>query len=206
MTRAARNLPTRITRVALTSANRPVGKSHTDGSSMNRVARSIGTLALASMLFACTGSLSARESPPQPAQLADREAIREVMQQYVWSVDSLDADGYVAVFTEDAGIDSNGMLIRGHEAIRKVVTDMAARQQANRAAGKPVGRLYHVISNERISLVSATEAIYRSYWQTMRKGQEDRYVAGGFGTSEDHLVKRDGRWLIKARKLVVFTE
>ena len=32
-------------------------------------------------------------------QLADRTAIEEVMQKYVWSVDALDADGYVSVFT-----------------------------------------------------------------------------------------------------------
>lgn len=139
-------------------------------------------------------------------QLAEQAAIRETMQMYVWSVDSLDADGYASVFTEDAQIDSNGTLIKGHAAIRKVVTDMAARQAANRAQGKPAGRLYHVISNERIALVSATEAVYRSYWQTLRKGEDGRFATGGFGRSEDHLVKRDGKWLIQTRKLTVFTE
>jgi hypothetical protein len=139
-------------------------------------------------------------------QLMDRTAILEVMQKYVWSVDSLDADGYVSVFTEDAVIDSNGSLSRGHEAIRKVVTGLASRYEALRAEGKPPGRLYHVISNERVSFTSATAAVYRSYWQTMRKGQDGRYVAGGFGTSEDHLVKLGGQWRIKLRRLVVFTE
>ena len=64
-----------------------------------------------------------------------------------------------------------------------------------------------MISNERISFQSPTEATYQSYWQTMRKGTDNRYTAGGFGTSEDHLVKqKDGTWLIKSRKLVVFTD
>jgi 3-phenylpropionate/cinnamic acid dioxygenase small subunit len=139
-------------------------------------------------------------------QLADRAAIHETMQKYVWTVDALDAEGYVSVFTEDAEIDSNGVVHKGHAAIRKVVTDLQARQAANRAQGKPPGNLYHVISNERISFTSATEAIYRSYWQTMRKGQDNRYATGGFGTSEDRLVKRNGQWLIKSRKLVVFTD
>jgi uncharacterized protein (TIGR02246 family) len=129
------------------------------------------------------------------------------MQKYVWTVDSLDADGYAAVFTDDAEIDSNGMVHKGKAEIRKVVTDLLARQAANSAAGKPPGNLYHVISNERISFTSPTEAIYQSYWQTMRKGTDNRYVAGGFGRSEDHLVKqRDGSWLIRHRKLVVFTD
>jgi hypothetical protein len=83
---------------------------------------------------------------------------------------------------------------------------MQASQARNRAEGKPPGALHHVISNERISLQSPTEATYQSYWQTMRKGTDNRYTAGGFGTSEDHLVKRDGRWLIRSRKLVVFTD
>jgi 3-phenylpropionate/cinnamic acid dioxygenase small subunit len=140
-------------------------------------------------------------------QLVDRAAIEEVMQKYIWSVDALDADGYVSVFTEDAEIDSNGVIEKGHDQIRKVVTGLQARQAANRAEGKPPGALYHVISNERISFQSATEATYQSYWQTMRKGTDNRYTAGGFGTSEDHLVKqKDGKWLIKSRKLVVFTD
>jgi ketosteroid isomerase-like protein len=52
----------------------------------------------------------------------DRIAVEDVMARYVWAVDSLDADGYVAVFTKDAVIDSNGAISKGHEEIRKVVT------------------------------------------------------------------------------------
>ncbi len=95
---------------------------------------------------------------------------------------------------------------KGHAEIRKVVTDLLARQAANRAEGKPPGNLYHVISNERISFTSPTEALYQSYWQTLRKGEGNRYIAGGFGRSEDRLVKRGGKWLIQSRKLVVFTD
>ena len=157
------------------------------------------------VLFLVCAPLQARDSDVV-RQLADRAAIHEVMQKYVWSVDALDADGYVSVFTEDAEVDSNGIVHKGHAEIRKVVTDLLARQAKNRAEGKPPGNLYHVISNERIELVSATEAVYQSYWQTMRKGTDNRYVAGGFGRSEDRLIKRNGQWLIKSRKLVVFTD
>jgi len=140
-------------------------------------------------------------------ELADRAAIHEVMQKYMWSADMLDPDGYVSVFTEDAVVDSNGDVHRGHAEIRKVITGLQARQAANREKGLPPGNLYHVVTNERISFTSATEALYQSYWQTLRKSDGTRYVAGGFGRSEDRLVKqRDGRWLIKSRKLVVFTD
>jgi hypothetical protein len=165
---------------------------------MKKLATVLGLLVL------CTSAQSKDSAALR--QLVDRAAIEEVMQKYIWSVDALDADGYVSVFTEDAEIDSNGVIEKGHAAIRKVVTGLQARQAANRAEGKPPGNLYHVISNERISFASPTEALYQSYWQTMRKGQDNRYVAGGFGRSEDRLVKRDGRWLIKARKLLVFVD
>lgn len=157
------------------------------------------------VLFLVCAPLQARDSDVV-RQLADRAAIHEVMQKYVWSVDALDADGYVSVFTEDAEVDSNGIVHKGHAEIRKVVTDLLARQAKNRAEGKPPGNLYHVISNERIELLSTTEAVYQSYWQTMRKGTDNRYIAGGFGRSEDRLIKRNGHWLIKSRKLVVFTD
>lgn len=145
-------------------------------------------------------------APDALQQLVDRAAIHEVMQKYIWSVDALDAAGYVSVFTEDAEVNANGDIHKGHDEIRKVVTDLLARQAANRAKGEPPGNLYHVISNERIAFTSPTEALYQSYWQTLRKGQDNRYIAGGFGRSEDRLIKRDGQWLIKSRKLVVFTD
>lgn len=162
------------------------------------------TLVVLLLLWATAQS---RESD-EVRQLVDRAAIHEVMQTYMWSADLLDADGYVSVFTEDAVVDANGDIHQGLDEIRKVVTGLQARQAANREKGLPPGNLYHVISNERISFISPTEALYQSYWQTLRKDkdQQNRYVAGGFGRSEDRLVKRDGHWLIKSRKLVVFTD
>lgn len=63
----------------------------------------------------------------------DRIAVEDVMARYVWAVDSFDADGYVAVFTGDAVIDSNGSISKGHDAIRKVVTGLIERRDANKA-------------------------------------------------------------------------
>jgi uncharacterized protein (TIGR02246 family) len=136
----------------------------------------------------------------------DRIAVEDVMARYVWAVDSLDADGYVAVFTEDAVIDSNGSLMRGHAEIRKVVTGMIQRRDDNKAKGLPAGNLYHVVSSVRVTFPKPGEAVHSSYWQTMRRDQDGRMVTGGMGRSEDRLVKRNGRWLIQFRKLTVFTE
>ena len=136
----------------------------------------------------------------------DRIAVEDVMARYVWAVDSFDADGYVGVFTEDAVIDSNGSISKGHEEIRKVVTNLIKRRDDNKAKGLPAANLYHVISNVRITFPKANEALYQSYWQTVRRDNDGKMTAAAMGRSEDHLVKRNGKWLIQLRKLTVFTE
>jgi ketosteroid isomerase-like protein len=136
----------------------------------------------------------------------DRIAVEDVMARYVWAVDSLDADGYVAVFTADAIIDSNGTISKGHDEIRKVVTNLIKRRDDNKAKGVATANLYHVISNVRITFPKAGEAIHYSYWQTVRRDENNRMVAAAMGRSEDHLVKQKGKWLIQSRKLTVFTD
>jgi ketosteroid isomerase-like protein len=136
----------------------------------------------------------------------DRIAVEDVMARYVWAVDSLDADGYVAVFTDDAVIDSNGSISKGHGEIRKIVTGLIERRDDNKAKGLPTANLYHVISSVRITFTKPGEALHQSYWQTVRRDKDGRMIAAAMGRSEDRLVKRNGTWLIQFRKLTVFTD
>ena len=136
----------------------------------------------------------------------DRIAVEDVMARYVWTVDSLDADGYVAVFTEDAVIDSNGNISRGHDEIRKIVTNLIQRRDDNKAKGLPASNLYHMVGNVRITFPKPGEAVHQSYWQTVRRGKDGTMIAAAMGRSEDRLVKRNGKWLIQSRKLTVFTD
>jgi uncharacterized protein (TIGR02246 family) len=136
----------------------------------------------------------------------DRIAVEDVMARYVWAVDSLDPEGYVAVFTEDAVIDSNGSISRGHDEIRRIVTSLIRRRDDNKAKGLPTSNLYHVISSVRITFPKPGEAVHQSYWQTIRRDQDGRMIAAAMGRSEDQLVKRSGKWLIQSRTLTVFTD
>jgi len=136
----------------------------------------------------------------------DRIAVEDVMARYVWAVDSLDLEGYVALFTEDAVIDSNGTISKGHEQIRQIVTNLIKRRDDNKAKGLATSNLYHVISNVRITFPKANEAVHQSYWQTVRRDKDGRMIAAAMGRSEDRLVKRNGKWLIQSRKLTVFTD
>ena len=136
----------------------------------------------------------------------DRIAVEDVMARYVWAVDSLDPEGYVAVFTDDAVIDSNGSISKGHDEIRKIVTSLIQRRDDNRAKGLPTSNLYHVISSVRITFPKPGEALHQSYWQTVRRDKDGRMTAAAMGRSEDRLVKRNGKWLIQWRRLTVFTD
>ena len=136
----------------------------------------------------------------------DRIAVEDVMARYVWAVDSLDAEGYVAVFAEDAVIDSNGTISKGHAEIRNIVTSLIQRRDASRAKGVPTSNLYHVISNVRITFPKPGEAVHQSYWQTVRRDTDGKMTAAAMGRSEDRLVRRNGKWLIQSRKLTVFTD
>jgi uncharacterized protein (TIGR02246 family) len=154
-------------------------------------------LLIAPVLVTAQGNLGTYE---------DRIAVEDVMARYVWAVDSLDADGYVAVFTEDAVIDSNGSISKGHDEIRKIVTSLIQRREDNRAKGLPTANLYHVISSVRITFPKPGEALHQSYWQTVRRDKSGQMIAAAMGRSEDRLVRRNGKWLIQWRKLTVFTD
>jgi uncharacterized protein (TIGR02246 family) len=154
-------------------------------------------LLITPVLVAAQGNLGTYE---------DRIAVEDVMARYVWAVDSLDADGYVAVFTDDAVIDSNGSISKGHAEIRKIVTSLIQRRDDNKAKGLPTSNLYHVISSVRITFPTPGEALHQSYWQTVRRDRDGKMIAAAMGRSEDRLVKRNGRWLIQNRKLTVFTD
>jgi uncharacterized protein (TIGR02246 family) len=136
----------------------------------------------------------------------DRIAVEDVMARYVWAVDSLDADGYVAVFTEDAVIDSNGSISKGRDEIRTIVTGLIKRRDDNKSLGRPSANLYHVISSVRITFPKPGEAVHQSYWQTVRRDTDGKMIAAAMGRSEDRLVKREGKWLIQFRKLTVFND
>ncbi len=162
-----------------------------------RFHHALAALLIAPALVTAQGNLGTYE---------DRIAVEDVMARYVWAVDSLDPDGYVAVFTEDAIIDSNGSVSKGHEEIRKIVTGLMQRRDENRAKGLPTSNLYHVISNVRITFPKPDEAVHQSYWQTVRRDKDGKMTAAAMGRSEDRLVKRDGKWLIRVRTLTVFTD
>ena len=165
-----------------------------------------GTIIVGAVLtFACAAMAIAAEDAQSALQkLVDRAEIEELVTRYVTALDGLDADAYEGVFTADGEYDVTGNVYRGRAAIRKIVTDLQASRARNDAAGTPSPRLYHVMANSSIEILDATNARHQSYAQTVRLADDGQFVVGFMGRYEDVLVKVDGRWLIKSRKLVSF--
>lgn len=136
--------------------------------------------------------------------LADRAEIEELITRYVTALDGLDADAYEGVFTVDGEYDVTGTVYKGRPAIRKIVTDLQASRARNEAAGTRSPQLYHVMANHSIEILDATNARHQSYAQTVRLADNNQFVVGFMGRYEDVLVKVEGRWYIKSRKLVSF--
>jgi uncharacterized protein (TIGR02246 family) len=156
-------------------------------------------------MFAGVGfSFAAEDADAALQKLLDRAEIESLVARYVTALDTLDADAYEGVFTEDGVYDVTGMVYAGRPAIRKIVTDLQTSRARNEAAGTPSPRLYHVMANSSIEILDATHARHQSYAQTVRAADDGRFVVGFMGRYEDVLVKVDGRWLIQVRKLVSF--
>jgi uncharacterized protein (TIGR02246 family) len=158
------------------------------------------------VLFAAIGVAAAENAETVALQkLLDRAEIEELVVSYVTALDTLDADAYEGVFTEDGVYELPGGIVHtGRAAIRKIVTDLQAARARNEAAGTPSPRLYHVMANSSIEILDATNARHQSYAQTVRAADNGQFIVGFMGRYEDVLVKVDGRWLVKSRKLVSF--
>lgn len=139
-------------------------------------------------------------------QLHDRAEIQELVARYVTALDTLDADAYANVFTEDAVYEVTGTVYKGRDAIRKIVTDLQAARARAEAQGTTSPSLYHVMSNSSIELIDGDEARHSSYAQTVRADEGGRFIVGFMGRYDDVIVKRDGRWQILSRKLVSFVK
>jgi uncharacterized protein (TIGR02246 family) len=158
------------------------------------------------MFAAVSVTLAAEDAETVALQkLIDRAEIEELVARYVHALDTLDADAYEGVFTEDAVYELPGGVVHtGRAAIRKIVTDLQAARARNDAAGTPSPRLYHVMANSSIEILDATNARHQSYAQTVRAADNGQFIVGFMGRYEDVLVRIDGRWFIKSRKLVSF--
>ena len=146
---------------------------------------------------------AARIDPAMAQQALDRWQIEELLWRYARTLDSADADGYVAVYTEDGVFDAGAMRMEGREALHKFVADLKTTRAERAANGTPVGGTLHMTANHHIEFTGPDSATVHSYWLTMipGAGADNPTRMAGVGRAEDQLVRVGGKWLIKVRNV-----
>ena len=144
------------------------------------------------------GGVQAQDTAAREAR--DRAEIDALMWRYVRALDTLNADAYAANYTPDGRFGNT----KGHEALKKMITDLVQQRTAAAAKGEPPRpAMYHVITNPYVEFVDPDHAVYRSYWMTVfgAAGQNmpPRVAAAGRGL--DRLVRVNGKWLIQSREV-----
>lgn len=132
----------------------------------------------------------------------DRAAIEALMWTYDRSLDLYDADQYAAHFTEDGAFGQT----KGRAALKKMITDLVASREKQKADGTALGQMRHFTMNQYLEFTGPTTARYHYYHQTVfgtfgRAGDKDAPQVIAAGNGVDDLVKVDGKWLIKYRNV-----
>ena len=142
--------------------------------------------------------------------VTDRQAIEALLAQYSTGLDTLNPDLYASCFTDDAELVQGDTVRKGRAEIRKVITDLiesrnkraAAAAASTPGAEVPPNAMHHVITNGVIDLIDTSDARHRSYWMTILGRAGGKFDVAAMGRYEDVLVKQDGKWLFRQRKIL----
>lgn len=150
---------------------------------------------LAWLLAACTSA--APDAAPRNDYALDRAQIENLQARYLFAMDFRDPDSYAQTFAEDGVLDFGAGQLKGRDAIRNMIE--RSRQAGDGPGGPPRGR--HSITSIVID-VDGDRATSVAYWFLMVNDSPDRQArVHSFGHYEDELVKVDGQWLFKLRKI-----
>jgi len=158
-------------------------------------------LLLGAVAFNSFGAAPGEYAAAREAQ--DRAAIEALMWRYVRALDSMDADGYAAAYTEDGTFVSGSTQHKGRADLKAMVVDLKKGRDERAAKGEKIAPMYHVIANHQITFTGPNEARYDSYWMTVfgSAGPETPVRVAAAGRGVDELVRVNGQWLIKNRNV-----
>jgi 3-phenylpropionate/cinnamic acid dioxygenase small subunit len=133
----------------------------------------------------------------------DRMAVEETLRRYVRALDESDMDAYLATLTEDAKFVSEEATYSGRDAIRDYVAPvMKSRLQRREQEGAAATATHHVVTNQSFEFTDADNVVVRGYWMFLvAHGSGKPMTVDLMGSSEDYLTRRDGKWLIKERRV-----
>jgi hypothetical protein len=125
------------------------------------------------------------------SELAEKDAIREVMAEYCFRLDGDRFAEMAALFTADGTWDTAFGKGTGHDGIEALVRRI-------RGTG-PRPRAIHHVTNIVIKLDGAAAKCF-SNWVTVQNSEQGPKI-GSAGSYTDDMVKQDGAWLFRYRKI-----
>jgi uncharacterized protein (TIGR02246 family) len=128
-----------------------------------------------------------------PTALEEKDAIREVLAEYCFRLDGDRYDDMATLFTEDGTWDTAFGKGTGRAAIAGLARDIRAKAGDNRP------RAIHLVTNIAIAL-DGDSAEVRSNWTVVQNSPDGPKIGSG-GAYLDQMVKQDGRWLFRYRKI-----
>jgi hypothetical protein len=135
---------------------------------------------------------------------ANRAAIEDLQARYLYAMNWFDPSAYAGTFTQDGAVHMGSRVETGRKGIETVITDykviiMGHPTGAERGLRPPAVR--HAISNVVVEIRGDTARSW-AYWNTFQNDNPARSAqVGNYGSYEDELVKIDGRWYFKSRKV-----
>lgn len=140
---------------------------------------------------------------PVPAQqvtmatLLDRIQIEDLLTRYYYDLSLGNAHELSEYFTEDALLDVDGTIARGHAEIAKLYQRPAPDPKSPPA--EPRGRSHMLLTNPIIEIKGDTATAHLIWTGVMNYGIGKLPSIFEQGREDTELVKRNGKWLIKRR-------
>ena len=128
-----------------------------------------------------------------PTASEEKDAIREVMAEYCFRLDGGRYDDMAALFTEDGTWDTAFGAATGRAAIAAQARDIRLKAGDNRP------RAVHLTTNIVIAL-TGDKAEVRSNWTVVQNSPQGPKIGSG-GGYVDQMVKENGKWLFRYRKI-----
>ena len=125
-------------------------------------------------------------------ELAEKDAIREVMAEYCFHLDNDRFTDMAALFAADGTWDTAFGKGTGREGVEALVRSM-------RKSADPRPRAIHHCTNIVIKVEGTTAKCF-SNWVTVQNSEHGPKI-GSAGSYTDDMVQQDGKWMFRYRKI-----
>ncbi len=151
-------------------------------------------LALAALLLLQPNSAIAQGTMTTQATLLDRIQIGDLLTRYYGDLSSGASHDLAQYYTEDAVLDVNGRVAKGHAAIEKLYAGLGGAGGSERQ-----GRTHMLLNNLLVSVKGNTAQAWLIWTGVMNDTVRltPRFLEQG--REYDELVKRNNRWYIQHR-------